>query len=1103
MRAGNAATVRMAKRREESISKTRRHKRARQENTDESGHEPDEVTRSHLRSGSSSCSELTSGEVGIIESIQLKNFMCHSMLGPFPFGPNVSFVVGNNGSGKSAVLTALIVGLGGKATTTNRGSSLKAFVKDGESSADISITLRNQGTEAFKPEVYGDSIIVNQHISTEGSRSYKMKSKSGTLISSKKEELVAVLDHFNIQVDNPVCILTQEMSKQFLQTKNEGDKYKFFMKATQLQQMKDDYFYILKTKENTNLQIKQGAELLQALKEQYLEKKERYKSIDFVNEMQNNLEKLKHKMAWAQVSEAEKALQSIKDGISIEEGCHDICVQKLNEWQVKVSEAEKKYEVIRDKLEKISEETQALKPQCISLKEDVEAKRKAHNEAEALYNRSRSELKHLEQNDVQLRKRIEELKNSAEQISELEKLEKQRKITDLKEQLKMLGDQESTVSQQLDLIQQAIYKYKEEHARLKREEHETRQAVDAKQRQLRELRESKTNQWKRFGQHMPVLLEAVEEAYRQGRFKHKPVGPVGAFIRLKDAELALAVESCLKNLLLAFCCDNHNDERTLLTLMSGCYASGIRPQIIVNRFRDEIYEVTQRAVYHSEFPSVLTALEIDNAMVANCLIDIRKIETVLLIKNNRVARQVMQSNKPPKNCKEAFTAEGDQVFERRYYSSDNTRPKFLSKDVEAEISHVAKEIETQKARLSVFQQHLRSIDNEKRKKEDELNHHHHHQKDLQTQRRRITVDITDLENIEEYQSVDISTLEDEAQENKNKLESVKQDMEQRKAEMDKLKIILIAAERKFEEIKEKINQVDLIAGPIKDEINQADSEVENCKHYQQHYEKKQKKHLASIKKLKELLAAKEKELEGKTAQAMEICPERIEVNRNIKSLDTEMKRLRERINSERDCRGNREEIIKQFYEAKEKYKDSESKVKNLKKFITLLEEIMSHRCHMYKKFRKSLTLRCKLNFVDFLNNRDYSGELNIDHKNETLSIIVQPGKGDMAASHDTRSLSGGERSFSTVCFILSMWDVIESPFRCLDEFDVYMDMVNRRISMDMMLKVADSQHNRQFIFLTPQNMSALPTSRFIRILQLQDPERSQNLSYQNGHQEED
>lgn len=47
------------------------------------------------------------------------------------------------------------------------------------SSADISITLRNQGRDAFKPEVYGSSIIVNQHINLDGSRSYRLKSKSG------------------------------------------------------------------------------------------------------------------------------------------------------------------------------------------------------------------------------------------------------------------------------------------------------------------------------------------------------------------------------------------------------------------------------------------------------------------------------------------------------------------------------------------------------------------------------------------------------------------------------------------------------------------------------------------------------------------------------------------------------------------------------------------------------------------------------------------------------------------------------------------------------------------------------------------------------------
>lgn len=54
-----------------------------------------------------------------------------------------------------------------------------------------------------------------------------------------------------------------------------------------------------------------------------------------------------------------------------------------------------------------------------------------------------------------------------------------------------------------------------------------RQDLDAKQKHLRELRDSKTNAFKRFGQHMPSLLEEVEIAFRQGQFKHKPVGPLG------------------------------------------------------------------------------------------------------------------------------------------------------------------------------------------------------------------------------------------------------------------------------------------------------------------------------------------------------------------------------------------------------------------------------------------------------------------------------------------------------------------------------------------------------------------------------------------------
>ncbi|NXB93717.1 SMC6 protein, partial [Vidua chalybeata] len=1055
---------------EESVLTPGSQKRQRKEYTDVHSDESDEETL-EFSANSSAPSQLPDGEVGIIESIQLKNFMCHSNLGPFQFGSNLNFVVGTNGSGKSSVLTALIVGLGGKATATNRGSSLKMFIQKGETSADISITLRNQGRDAFKPELYGTSITVNQRINQDGSRTCKLKSKSGTIISSKKEELIGILDHFNIQVvDNPVSVLTQEMSKQFLQTKNEGDKYKFFMKATQLEQMKEDYSFIEKTKKNTRIQIEQGEERLEELKQLYLEKKEIFKSIAFVNDMQSRLEDLKHQMAWAVVSEMEKEIELLKEGVKAEEGNTEL-LQKVEECQVKVNEAEKKYKAIQDKLITVSEEAQALHPQCISLKAEVQAKRKTVNETEIIYNRSKTELKRLEKDSEQLHKRIEELKSCANQGSEPEKLERQRRIAYLREQLKAFHNEEIMIGQQLDQFQQAISKCREEHSRLRRESSEVQQALDAQQKQLRDLKDSKTNTLKRFGPHVPAFLEAIEVAHKQGHFRKKPLGPLGALIHPKDPELILAIESCLKGLLQAFCCDNHSDERTLQLLMSKYYTRGHRPQIIVNKFQNRIYDTSQRAVYHPEFPSVLTALEIDNPVVANCLIDMRGIETVLLIKNSRRAREVMQCNRPPRNCKEAFTAEGDQVFERRYYSSNSVRPQLLSQDVEAEISHLDKEIENKRAQLTASQQRLYSIENEIRQNEDHLYGHRRHQKQLQVKIvRTANAEIADLENVEEHQSADIHILQEEAEENKGRMESVKQDMQLQSRKMEELKNTLQAAEKKFEEVKEKIHQVEEIAGPIKAELNQAESEVENSKHRLQHYEDKQREHVACINKHKELLVSKEKELKEKMAKARQIFSEPIKVSRTVKSLDAEMNRLREKINLESRHRGNREEIIQQFHYAKERYEDASNKVKNLRRFIAMLDEVMTERLKVYRQFLRRLSIQCKLHFELLLRVRGCSGHIIFDHKNETLSITVQPREEEKAARSDLRSLSGGERSFSTVCFILSLWNISESPFRCMDEFDVYMDMVSRRIAIDMILERADFQRHRQFILFTPLSM---------------------------------
>lgn len=84
---------------------------------------------------------------------------------------------------------------------------------------------------------------------------------------------------------------------------------------------------------------------------------------------------------------------------------------------------------------------------------------------------------------------------------------------------------------------------------------------------------------------------------------------------------------------------------------------------------------------------------------------------------------------------------------------------------------------------------------------------------------------------------------------------------------------------------------------------------------------------------------------------------------------------------------------------------------------------------------------CAIQYIySYICYQSLQGNLEFDMKAETLRIKVKPQKADstMTKQVDTSSLSGGEKSFSTVCFILALWQEAALPFHFLDEFDVFM-----------------------------------------------------------------
>lgn len=67
--------------------------------------------------------------------------------------------------------------------------------------------------------------------------------------------------------------------------------------------------------------------------------------------------------------------------------------------------------------------------------------------------------------------------------------------------------------------------------------------------------------------------------------------------------------------------------------------------------------------------------------------------------------------------------------------------------------------------------------------------------------------------------------------------------------------------------------------------------------------------------------------------------------------------------------------------------------------------------------------------------RQFEGDLIPNHREKTLEISAYPPSGNKTSN--TRSLSGGERSFTTVSLLKGLWSTSDHPFYFLDEYDVF------------------------------------------------------------------
>jgi len=187
------------------------------------------------------------------------NFMTHRNT-TVSFKPNANFVTGVNGAGKSSIMAAIIVCLGGSGSAATRGNAIKGYIKTGEHVGAVTVICLGcflcHVIDFFPagghPKPWPRSVQARdlwrhclcrasdsqggcQHVHHQEQREYGIDffayasklppSTTEKVISHKKDELESILDHMNIQVDNPVTILNQDTAREFLKSNEPKKKY--------------------------------------------------------------------------------------------------------------------------------------------------------------------------------------------------------------------------------------------------------------------------------------------------------------------------------------------------------------------------------------------------------------------------------------------------------------------------------------------------------------------------------------------------------------------------------------------------------------------------------------------------------------------------------------------------------------------------------------------------------------------------------------------------------------------------------------------------------------------------------------------------------------
>jgi len=340
----------------------------------------------------------------------------------------------------------------------------------------------------------------------------------------------------------------------------------------------------------------------------------------------------------------------------------------------------------------------------------------------------------------------------------------------------------------------------------------------------------------------------------------------------------------------------------------------------------------------------------------------------------------------------------------------------------------------------------------------------------------IETQLTEIRS-EPEMSDDLQELKDSCTEKRKQLESTQAREEELQTKINQMSEELEKKKEVHNEKKKKLSQeLETSSGPIERQLNELErliSEkrklIKNQEHAKLGHQRLLQDMQEDSKKIKLRLAAERKAAETLTKGCV------MNPSNTVPQIEAKIKMIREKKkkNPTEVARRRRDEIGEVYREKQILLAEQKSKLETLKKLATDMENANWLRRDVFHLIRKFICARVRRQFnynsARFSHEYGHRVYVNIDHTTRELNFVFRSQDGDRVHV-DVNSLSGGEKSCTQMCLISSLWTTMNPPFRALDEWEVFLDNVNRKEIALRLLDFGLTSENFQFIFISPQGI---------------------------------